>query len=104
MSIGINDKFYHATSAQAAVDAQFLKEFRINSPGYLGETEFEILSPTSERLTFVFENEAAFNNYRTTMRETVEWQRRQAYYDSITYIPEVEFINSPEPTESATLT
>jgi hypothetical protein len=94
MTVGAGEVFYHDTSAQAEQDAQFLKEFRINSPGFLGETGFEVISPTSERLTFVFEDETAYNNYRTSMRATAEWQRRQAYYDSIIYIPEAEFINS----------
>jgi hypothetical protein len=100
MTIGEGEVFYHDTSEQADQDAKFLTEFRKNSPGFLGETGFEVLSPTSERITFVFESEAAYNNYRTTMRATPEWQRRQAYYDSIVYIPEAEFIHSVDPDES----
>jgi hypothetical protein len=102
MTIGADDLFYHSTSPQAAEDAQFLKQFRINCPGFLGETDFEVLSPTSERITFVFESEETYNNYRVTMRETPQWQRRQSYYESITYIPETEIIHSADPAEPTT--
>ena len=95
-TIGIDDVYYSDTSEQAADDARFLDDFRINSPGYLGGTAFEPISPTSDRITFVFDTLESYNNYKAAIIQTPQWQRRQAYYDSILYIPDTEIIHSVE--------